>query len=1116
MNHFTRRGIAPGLGRVLLTAATMLGLTTAVGATDVAELPLKASVLAKPNLIFGLDDSGSMDSEVMLRNNDGALWWDYNARSGWDASGQTWFNAAGNASSQWKKMIYLFPNGTGTGNRVYGDGSNDHFAIPPTAEFAFLRSPDYNPIYFDPEVQYAPWAPAYVGGAVVNYANAALSAARSHPVYGSGTFNVSADFSASTAGNWTFMAMPGMKLPGTARVLDGSWKDVSTMGWTTSGAAYVVPAGQQLRLSMAYFPATYYRKQSCTVDGLGCVSAPDGSTLQRFEIRPANYASTAQYDQAIQNFANWWQYYRKRKLMLNAAVGQVLEPLTGLNIGAIRFNNRPGSGTRITMYDTDAASASMNGRRVAGFFYETNGSGGTPARETLDRLGEEYMHAAGPVKYACQRNNAFIMTDGFANVASVSKPSYDKNTWGAGAPYATTYNNSLADIALAYYTVNLRPDLATGRVAQTSGDLNTNLHMNTYGLVMGSRGSLYVGDGSVPPTDPGDWINPTQNRHPSAVDDLWHATINGRGQMYLADSPQETALKIQAGLNDILAQTGAQGGIAVSTVNLSRGDNRAYFGTYNPAGWAGDLTANPIDPVTAVVGTTPVWSASSLLLARNWTTRIMAAGVGGSAVGFTAGNVGSIVNPGGVYGTNDDVVDYLRGDRTHEGTQFRTRTSLMGAVINSEPTVSREEKVVYVQSGEGMLHAFEADTASADAGQELWAFVPESALPNIGETVARAYAFRTKLDGSPVVAKLSSGGKILVAGSGVAGRSYYALNVTNPRGLTEAGLASKHLWTFPAAGDTTTQAKMGNAMGRPLVVKSATDGDVVLLTSGYNNSFDGKGRLWVLNATTGAVIHEFTVNAGTLGAESGLTHVSGFQEANGTVRYVYGGDLLGNVWRFDLQDKTTPDLLAVLTGPTGALQPVTSAPELVYVKGRRVVLVGTGRLLDIGDFGNNAVQSFYAIADGVTLPAPGGARAGLVQRTYNAATDSLSGPDMDWTTDRGWFLDLPAGNQATTRPTLAYGAVAFVTNTNGGSDCAASSRLWVLDLLTGGAFADAGYVSSVISDIANSSGVTALLTKDGKIIGSGQDADGNPWQRNITSSSPIAPAKNSWREMRRQ
>ena len=63
------------------------------------------------------------------------------------------------------------------------------------------------------------------------------------------------------------------------------------------------------------------------------------------------------------------------------------------------------------------------------------------------------------------------------------------------------------------------------------------------------------------------------------------------------------------------------------------------------------------------------------------------------------------------------------------------------------------------------------------------------------------------------MARLSGGSKILVAGAGVAGRSFYALDVTSPRGLTEAGLAAKHLWTFPAAGDATTQAKVGHAHG---------------------------------------------------------------------------------------------------------------------------------------------------------------------------------------------------------------------------------------------------------------------------------------------------------------
>jgi type IV pilus assembly protein PilY1 len=91
------------------------------------------------------------------------------------------------------------------------------------------------------------------------------------------------------------------------------------------------------------------------------------------------------------------------------------------------------------------------------------------------------------------------------------------------------------------------------------------------------------------------WPVPTPDT-PHMLDDLWHATINGRGLMFLATNPTSTVDGIRAVVNDILNQTGAQGGLAVSTVNLQRGDSRAYFGTYNPAGWIGDLTANAINP----------------------------------------------------------------------------------------------------------------------------------------------------------------------------------------------------------------------------------------------------------------------------------------------------------------------------------------------------------------------------------------------------------------------------------------------------------------------------------------------------------------------------------------
>ena len=106
------------------------------------------------------------------------------------------------------------------------------------------------------------------------------------------------------------------------------------------------------------------------------------------------------------------------------------------------------------------------------------------------------------------------------------------------------------------------------------------------------------------------WPAPTANRNPTAVDDLWHATINGRGKMYLANTPEETADRIRAGLDDMKNQEGAQSSVAVSSFNLLANDGKAYEASYNPAGWIGDLTASAVDNTNGNIAGTPTWSAS--------------------------------------------------------------------------------------------------------------------------------------------------------------------------------------------------------------------------------------------------------------------------------------------------------------------------------------------------------------------------------------------------------------------------------------------------------------------------------------------------------------------------
>ncbi len=1102
------------LGTLLAGAAS--------GSTPLAELPLKAAVLAKPNVIFAMDDSGSMDWEVLLDTNSGVAWW--NGSTAWDSARRKPL-----ASSPLVPYSYLLPVGSATGGAIYLSNSIYGQAAPPINQLAWLRSAAYNPAYYKSEVDYVyrPWAPAFLGGTLRSFGNASTTAAPAHPaVAGAPTLALGQAWNSTqpnfAADGYRFYVQEGMVLPAGTLVLSSA-ADASGQACTgnieqTLTAAQTVGAGLACWASIPYFPATFWHPEACTL-GADCVAAPDGAgTLKRYEIRAgtASYPSGRSTAAELQNFANWFTYYRKRKLLLAASVGQVLDNISGLRLGVMAFNVK----APVTMFDADAPLPANNRYAAAAPFYlNAMVPAGTPTHAAMTNIANEYDANTGIVQYACQRNNSFVVTDGFSNTATSDVPPYNRSTWGAAPPYATITPGSLADLALAHYTRRLRPDLPAGRLEPSASglpnaDRNTDLHINTYGLTLGVRGTVWP-TATDPFVSPPTWPLPVGDT-PAMVDDLWHATLNGRGQMYLATTPDETTASIRAGLEDIGDQTGTQGGVGFSTVNLARSDGQAYLASYNPAGWAGDLEARTLNPTTGAVGATALWSAADRLAARPWAERVIASWSGTAGVSFSEAAVGARVNPANAWGPTANVMAYLRGDRSGEGTRFRMRRSLLGAVISAEPVVDRETGVAYLNTGEGMLHAF--DTTAANPGAELWAYVPGLKLNELGRTTARGWSFRTQSDGTPVIRRTDSGMKLLVSGLGAGGRGYFAIDVTQPRGLNEATLATKVKWEFPRAGDAVTAAKMGQSMGRPAIVRLAGGTSVVLVSSGYNNSFDGKGRLWVLDPATGNVLKEYVTADGSLGAEAGFAHFSPYAESNGTVRYVYGGDLLGNVWRFDLALAANAtgavNRVAQLRDAGGNAQPVTAAPELLAWRNQRVVVLGTGRLLDISDFGRSNVQSLYAIADGSPL---GNARATLAQRVLNTAgAGSVTGPTVDWATQRGWYLDLPAGEQVNTRPSLAYGAVAVVTNRAGGADCSASSRLVLLDVTTGDRFAGATFVSSLLSSAALSSGVNTVLTANGQTLRyTLRDDRGNIITREADGSRAIDPQKNSWREIRR-
>jgi type IV pilus assembly protein PilY1 len=216
---------------------------------------------------------------------------------------------------------------------------------------------------------------------------------------------------------------------------------------------------------------------------------------------------------------------------------------------------------------------------------------------------------------------------------------------------------------------------------------------------------------------------------------------------------------------------------------------------------------------------------------------------------------------------------------------------------------------------------------------------------------------------------------------------------------------------------------MGYSYGAPLVVKTRKYGWVVIMTSGYDNTsgsdaLQGHGILYVLNAKTGALLQKIDTGVGGTSNPAGLAQAAAYTQdvTDSTIDQVYAGDLLGNVWRFDLTEGAgtanypSPTLLATLADPSGNPQPITTAPRIELslssnqLSTLRWVFVGTGQFLNITDLTNTQQQTMYALRDGSgTTPSTTGlplVRGNLVANTNLTTGLTLSDSSL------GWYYDL--------------------------------------------------------------------------------------------------------------
>ncbi len=647
----------------------------------------------------------------------------------------------------------------------------------------------------------------------------------------------------------------------------------------------------------------------------------------------------------------------------------------------------------------------------------------------------------------------------------------------------------------------------------------------------------------------GGFTDANNNNLPDGTE--WDADSNGVPDNYfLVTNPLNLRSQLTKAFDAIQAQTGTSGTLSVAGARVSS-TSFAVLPSYSSlAGghdWIGDLTAQnigtngqlgtvrwtaashmPTD--TAGVGARKIFTALSNVNATNRATAVqpfLAANLGSTNVEIF-NRLGS-VNPFGDFGsiTPNQMVNYLRGERGMEGSimttaPFRRRTGILGDIINSTPVIASkranygwssasgltaaqrtaysayvtakgtQREYVYVGANDGMLHAFD------DAGNETFAYVPNGVLSNMAWLANPNYTHRYYVDGGMTLSDvLIDGGwkSVLVGATGAGGRSVFAVNTTNPSAFS----ASDVLWEV----NSQTDADMGYLLGKPLIVPTDNGRWVAIFGNGYNSQ-NGDPVLFVVDIKTGAVIRKLAPNDLNTVAPNGLGNVSAIDTTgDGLVDTVYGGDLLGNVWKFDLRaaSEATWNValggqpLFVATDSAGVRQPITGSFEIAVGPGTGYMLYfGTGRYFVSGD--NNAslgqqVQSLYGIWDNGTTIATNWRTSGLLvaqQMTTGGTTPetrNISRNPVSYLTKRGFYLDLlvdgsNTGERFIARPRIQSGKVYLPTYQPGfASDCAPGGKNWLyaLDPLSGGA--DFGQITLPPNGVVGGPATGAITTGDG-------------------------------------
>lgn len=962
---------AQRLGAALLGLFSVL-LASPGHALDIPDVPLQSSVSVPPNIMFILDDSGSMHGEIMPDASiDGITT---------KSSGVRW------RPTNIGRVFPLVPG-------LYGGGTDyDNIVADPNNVYGkIVRTATFNAQYYNPSVEYRPWVDAFGGP----YPQANPECAYWNPEDpGKGCVNLTK--------SKTYSGVSGL------------WWQRTSEDNTCKNSACVVESGERTIEFNVYYT---YNDNGKYEDG--------------------NYTKHVVSGGELNNFANWFQYYRTRILASRGGIGRAFSSLPrdaeiAPRVGYATLNSSPRVVVGVRPF------AGVDREKFYKHLYTgvVNGGVGTPGREALKSVGDYYesetgvndpwrtdVGDSGGANYSqrleCRQSFAMLMTDGYWS--SNDNFSIASGDSAAGYPFQDSYDNTLADVAYHYWNRDLRPGMEN-KVPATSLNPQTHQHMVTYGIGLGVEGTIssefafsQIGKSSGTLV----WPNPESNEE-HKIDDLLHAAVNSRGGFYSAADPETFARELRAALSSIIERVESGSNVAANSVRLDA-ETRIFQASYVGGRWTGQLASYPV--VNGRVSTTPSWLASEKLPGYA-TRKSNVFTLGGTFASQRGDDLGA------------DLVDYILGRQSNEqqnGGSFRDRSSVLGDIVNSSPAFTNETSpaTIFIGANDGMLHAFNANT-----GAELFAYIPSANLipdAKLKELARPDYEHLFFVDGPITVSSRSrtSGKNLLVGTLGRGGAGLFALDVSNPASFNQSDV----LWeaspsAAPKSWTKSDREDLGLILNKPLIVRTNKKGQgqdpspaMAIFGNGIN-SHSGDAALFIVNAETGALVKKITADGD---GNNGLTSIQAWDEDGDDIHdFVFAGDLKGNVWKFDLDfddekhwgladgGKAQGNATRVSGGDpliaTG--RPITGGLQIAFEPRtfQRWVFFGTGKYLEAGDPLTTDQQRWYGVKDTgekVTSHAQLTQRVIELRNTIDGhavrAFQPYQALDLD---SRGWYVNL--------------------------------------------------------------------------------------------------------------